>query len=60
MSRSSDRNIEYMRLMWGTEELITDYNNSLDKKVLREINHDNEKCNHNCNCNCDSSSILSE
>jgi hypothetical protein len=35
-----DRNKEYMREMWGTTSLITDYCNQPKQKMLREINHD--------------------
>jgi hypothetical protein len=37
MGQPSDRNSEFMRQMWGTESLITDYDNS---KMLREISND--------------------
>ena len=40
----SDRDKKHMYEMWGTDELITDYGNSLDrrdqKKMLREIAND--------------------
>ena len=39
-----DRDTEYMRKLWGTESLITDYDNVLDrkKKIIQEIMHDEE------------------
>ncbi len=47
----SDRDKKHMYEMWGTDELITDYGNSLDrrdqKKMLREIANDDrtpKKC----------------
>lgn len=35
MGKPSDRNLEYMKEMWGTTSLITDY--STNKKLLREV-----------------------
>ena len=35
-----DRNKNYMREMWGTTRLITDYNSLPEKKVLQEVMHD--------------------
>jgi hypothetical protein len=35
-----DRNVSYMREMWGTTRLITDYDSQPQKKMLREINND--------------------
>ena len=40
MGQPSDRNIEFMRQMWGTESLITDYGSLDEKKMLREISND--------------------
>jgi hypothetical protein len=40
MGRSSDRDKEFMRQMWGTAELVTDYGTLEQKKMLREINND--------------------
>jgi hypothetical protein len=37
MGKPSDRNTEYMREMWGTSKLVTDYDTA---KMLREISHD--------------------
>ena len=37
---SVDRDREYMRQMWGTHKLVTDYEPPKDKKVLQEIMHD--------------------
>jgi hypothetical protein len=38
-----DRNKNYMREMWGTNQLITDYNsNPQTKKMLREIANDDQ------------------
>jgi hypothetical protein len=39
MGKQSDRNQDYMREMWGTEKLITDYTKN-SSKMLREINND--------------------
>jgi hypothetical protein len=40
MGKPSDRNVDFMKQMWGTESLVTDYG-SLDKKaMLREISND--------------------
>lgn len=53
----SDRDKKKMYETWGTDELSTDYGNSLDqdlkKKMLREIANDDrtpKKCDH-CKCN---------
>jgi hypothetical protein len=37
-----DRNSEYMRQMWGTTRLVTDYSPSqeLNQRVIQEIMHD--------------------
>ena len=35
-----DRNKDYMREMWGTTKLITDYNSVPSKRVIQEIMHD--------------------
>ena len=35
-----DRNKDYMREMWGTTKLITDYNANDKKRVIQEIMHD--------------------
>ena len=38
-----DRDVNYMREMWGTESLITDYSAKLEKsnkKVISEVMHD--------------------
>jgi hypothetical protein len=35
-----DRDKDYMREMWGTNQLITDYSNPQTKKMLREIAND--------------------
>jgi hypothetical protein len=40
MGQPSDRNTEFMRQMWGTNELVTDYGTLEEKKMLREINND--------------------
>jgi 5-bromo-4-chloroindolyl phosphate hydrolysis protein len=39
MGKQSDRDQNYMREMWGTEKLITDYTKT-PSKMLREINND--------------------
>lgn len=35
-----DRNQDYMREMWGTTKLITDYENQPQKRVIQEVMHD--------------------
>ncbi|QPX48156.1 hypothetical protein PQC13_gp191 [Synechococcus phage S-SRM01] len=35
-----DRNSDYMREMWGTNRLITDYNSIPAKRVIQEVMHD--------------------
>lgn len=35
-----DRNRDYMREMWGTTHLTTDYESLSQKRVLQEIMHD--------------------
>ena len=43
MGKPSDRDRKYMRDMWGTEALITDYGSIFDKnpkKMLREVEND--------------------
>ncbi len=35
-----DRDSNYMREMWGTSKLITDYNTEPPKRVIQEIMHD--------------------
>lgn len=54
MGKSSDRNNQYMKEMWGTDRLVTDYNSlEENKEVLQEIVNDsmNKKCDCNCNRN---------
>ena len=36
-----DRDANYMREMWGTDRLITDYGSTPQKRVLTEVMHDN-------------------
>jgi hypothetical protein len=43
MSKSVDRDKQYMYDMWGTTKLTSDYNcfdENVEKTMLREINHD--------------------
>lgn len=42
MGKPTDQNQDYMREMWGTTSLITDYNpnEKTPAKMLREISHD--------------------
>jgi hypothetical protein len=35
-----DRSKEYMRSMWGTTSLITDYSQNQPQRVIQEIMHD--------------------
>ena len=62
MGKSSDRNHQYMKEMWGTTELITDYYNELDKKLLQEVNYDDSKVitEKDCRCKSYTPSFLSE
>jgi hypothetical protein len=41
MGQPSDRNVEIMMQNWGTNSLITDYQQPKHSKMLREINNDN-------------------
>lgn len=36
-----DRNKDYMREMWGTTKLVTDYKIKEPKRIIQEIMHDN-------------------
>jgi len=45
MGMPSDRDSNYMRKMWGTNCLITDYHANLNSKILREIEHDEKTSN---------------
>ena len=43
LGKHSDRDRKYMRDMWGTEALVTDYGSFYDKnqkKMLREVEND--------------------
>lgn len=63
MGKSSDRNINYMHTEWGTKELITDYNNIMDRKVLSEVEFNESEYDdkeNSCNCNCKKTTILNE
>lgn len=40
MEKSSDRNIDLMMQMWGTNKLTVDCDHMNEKKMLREINND--------------------
>ena len=43
MGKQPDRDRKYMRDMWGTEALVTDYGSFYDKnqkKMLREVEND--------------------
>lgn len=35
-----DRNLDYMKEMWGTTKLITDYAPEKSERVLQEVMHD--------------------
>ena len=35
-----DRDSEYMKSMWGTTKLVTDYSQDEPKRVIQEIMHD--------------------
>ena len=35
-----DRDVNYMRELWGTNSLVTDYGSLTDKRMLREIVED--------------------
>jgi hypothetical protein len=63
MGKPSDRNINYMYNEWGTKELITDYNNIMDRKVLSEVEFNESEYDdkeNSCNCNCKKTTILNE
>lgn len=36
-----DRDPDYMKRMWGTTKLITDYYESDKKRIIQEVIHDN-------------------
>lgn len=60
MKKPTDRDQSYMKQMWGTLELITDYNNSLDKRVIQEVDYDDANVISEKDCNCNKTFILSE
>ena len=35
-----DRDSNYMREMWGTKQLVTDYSPQSQKRVIQEVMHD--------------------
>lgn len=35
-----DRDPDYMHQMWGTTNLVTDYNAKIDQRTIQEIMHD--------------------
>ncbi len=35
-----DRDREYMRSMWGTSKLVTDYDGNPPQRVIQEVMHD--------------------
>jgi len=49
MNPNPDRNANYMREMWGTSKLVTDYlsENTKKSQVLQEIMHDDLGNRHN-------------
>jgi hypothetical protein len=49
MNPNPDRNTNYMREMWGTSKLVTDYwsENTKKPQVLQEIMHDDLGNRHN-------------
>jgi len=44
MGKQSDRDQNYMREMWGTTKLITDYQ---ENQLLREVDHEKNRKNLN-------------
>ena len=42
-----DRDSEYMKTMWGTTKLVTDYENLENKRIIQEIMHDDVPKRHN-------------
>ena len=42
MGKLSDRDLNYMKEMWGTDSLSTDYGSLQNKKMLREIANDDQ------------------
>ena len=41
-----DRDPNYMREMWGTARLVTDYGNTPPKRVIQEVMHDAARAHH--------------
>jgi hypothetical protein len=35
-----DRNSQYMRSMWGTDKLVTDYDAAPPTRIIQEVMHD--------------------
>jgi len=35
-----DRNSQYMRSMWGTDKLVTDYDATPPTRIIQEVMHD--------------------
>ena len=44
MGKQSDRDSNYMKEMWGTTKLVTDYQ---EKQLLREVDYEKNKKNLN-------------
>lgn len=44
MGKQSDRDSNYMREMWGTTKLVTDYQ---ENQLLREVDHEKNRKNLN-------------
>lgn len=47
MGKQSDRDPNYMREMWGTTKLVTDYQENNGKTLLREVDFEKNRKNLN-------------
>jgi hypothetical protein len=47
MGKQSDRDLNYMREMWGTTKLVTDYQKIEENQLLREVDFEKNRKNLN-------------
>lgn len=47
MGKPVDRDLNYMREMWGTEKLVTDYDENHENQLLREVDFEKNRKNLN-------------
>ena len=47
MGKTSDRDPNYMREMWGTTKLVTDYEEKYENQLLREVDFEKNRKNLN-------------